>query len=256
MAKQRNQSLSYIGRGRISMRALIDGTPTAHKNIGNCSQLDLNFAEERAEQRDYRVAGGGNAALLTRVSSMTGSITTFSFNSAVMAAVMRSQIITQAAGEDISVTYKVVADCLDAFIPLKVLPDKAEPITLEIAGTALTLNTDYSITNTGIQLINGGNHAADDDITITYKSVASFSINPLTEGQVNYEIVFDGLNEANTNKPVAICVRCAALNLVQTINIISGDTDFGTLPFTFEALRDETVVEDGISQFASIQMAA
>ena len=114
MAKQANQSLSYIGRGQIYMRALLNDTPTAHKNIGNCNQLDLNFAEERAEQRDYRMPGGGNAALLTRVSSMTGSITTFAFNPLVMAAVMRSQIITQAAGEDITMEHEVLPECLDA----------------------------------------------------------------------------------------------------------------------------------------------
>jgi len=256
MSNNQNRSLSYIGRGTIYMRALLTDVVTSHVEIGNCNQFNLNFASEELEQKDYQNAGGGNAAKLTRVSNVTGAITTFTFKRNVLAAVLRAKINENAGGE--AKTQNVTdVKALNAFIKLDEIPDKTQDITVAVDGGAtLTVDKDYTVTNSGILLIESETPqvAIDDNLVINYTSYKSINVSPLTESQTNYEIVFDGLNEANDNKPVSVCIRCASIDVVQALTLISGDTEFGNLPFTFEALADETVTEDGLSKFAQILM--
>ena len=249
---------SYIGRGQVSMRALIAGKATSLINIGNCQQFNITYGEQAFNQKDYTDAGGGNAAKLTQVSDVTGAITTFSFDPNVIAAVMRAKLNEQAAGEDKEETTTIAN--LDAFVRLTCLPDKSEDIVVTVDGATdpLKVDVDYAVTKAGIQLLNPEEDASvalEDVVKVTYKTLKSVNISPLTEAQTNYEIAFDGLNEANSKKPVSILVRCAAVDVVQAFNVISGDSEFGNLPFTFEALKDDNVTEDGLSPFIQILMA-
>lgn len=247
-------------------------------HVGNCSQFDLTFAEENATQRDYQTAGGGSAAKLTRVSAVNGAVSTFSFNRSVLRSVLRAAITEIAAEATQTVNHEIQANSLNPLILLDKpidradlettfsvhntgadgdadgLGDGADADTDGTPGSALVEGEDYILENNSVQILQGV--AAGDIVQVQYSAAEGFEVQPLTEAQANYRIVFDGLNEANDNKPVLVEIYCAALDVAGTINLISGDTDFGALPFTFEILKDSSVTGAGLSQYMKLSMAS
>ena len=260
MAQQQGTTqLSYIGRGKVFMAPV--GESLVH--IGNCSQFDLTFNEENATQRDYQTGGGGSAAKLTRVSTVNGAITTFSYNREVLKGVLRATIAESAAAVGYVQTAHIAANQLSPLLLLTKPLDKSVDVEVFNAGadtdkdtqtdvdetanatdpndpdsftdttpadgepdllgdgdadsvpdgaTPLTLGTDFVIENNSIQLT-GSNVQANDLIYIKYNAQAGFCVEPLAQAQQNYRFVFDGLNEANGDKPVLLEIYCAALDL-------------------------------------------
>lgn len=87
----------------------------------------------------------------------------------------------------------------------------------------------------------------------TTTSAANVStIEALTTGAQTFEMVFEGVNEANTGKTVTVTVHRAKIGAAQGLGFI-GD-DFGALEITGEVLIDTSIVTPGLSQYFKIEM--
>lgn len=86
--------------------------------------------------------------------------------------------------------------------------------------------------------------ATDDGTTAT--------IEALTTGAQTFEMIFSGVNEANTGKTVTVTVHRAKIGAAQGLGFI-GD-DFAALEITGEVLIDTSIVTPGLSQFFKVEM--
>lgn len=78
------------------------------------------------------------------------------------------------------------------------------------------------------------------------------TIEALTTGAQTFQMVFAGVNEANTGKTVTVTVHRAKIGAAQNLDFI-GD-DFAGLEITGEVLIDTSIVTAGLSQFFKIDM--
>ena len=86
--------------------------------------------------------------------------------------------------------------------------------------------------------------------TSTTSGVAT--IEALTSGAQTFEMVFAGVNEANTGKEATVTVYRAKIGAAQGLGFI-GD-DFGALEITGEVLIDTSITTAGLSQFFKVEM--
>ena len=78
------------------------------------------------------------------------------------------------------------------------------------------------------------------------------TIEALTAGAQEFELVFAGLNEAATGKTVTVTVHKAKIGAAQGLGFI-GD-EFAALEITGEVLIDTSITTAGLSQFFKIEM--
>ncbi len=239
------QTYSYLGKGKIYLRSTSGGGAMP---IGNCSALNLSVETNSVSQPNYQVAGGGVANELQRVASVSLAMTMLEFRPKNLQIALRGTIAAVTAAAVADERHEVYADGLVAFDHV---PDKGETITvtLDPDGTpgVLTLNTDYQIAGAGIVMLDSGNYLDGDEIGVAYTKVAGDVIEAMTGSGDEYELIFDGLNEAETDKAVIIRVYRVKWSPTSGLGFI-GD-DFGELPLEGSVLVDSTKVGAGISQY-------
>lgn len=243
---------SYLGKGTIYAREI--GGSTGLISLGNCSNLDFAFAEDKKEQLDYQEAGGAVTDTVSRISSVTASVTALSLDAGNVALALRGLVNAVAAGTVTAEAHTAVQ--LGAFVPFDFLPDMSvAPVVTGSGGTPTYVEgTDYEVKNGGILILSGGTITGGTNIEVDYTKRDASEVEALTAAGKEYEIVFDGLNEADSGKPVLLtCHRCK-FNPTQALAMISDD--FGNLPLTFDVLKDDTVAGAGISKFMKIQQAS
>lgn len=242
------QDRSYIGKGTIYIQPR-DGL-TAMLPIGNCSKLELSFDEEKKAQKDYTSAGGGNANVLVSISSISASLITHDISSENLALGLRGSISYQTASAVVDETHDVLG--VDGeMIPFDFVPDTATAYVItDSAGTTTYVDgTDYAETPNGILVIGAGAIGAET-IKVDYTKAVSEVMQALTEAGLEYRLFFDGLNEAQSGKAVAVRIHRAKFSPAQGLGLI-GD-DFAEMPLDLEILSDTAIVGAGLSKFLSV----
>ena len=206
-------------------------------------------------QPNYQVAGGGVANEIQRVASVSLAMTMLEFRPTNLQIALRGTVASIAAGTVTDERHNAYADGLVAFDHV---PNKAETITvtLDPDGTpeVLTLNTDYQIVGAGIVMLDSENYTDGDEIGVAYTKVAGDVIEAMTGSGDEYELIFDGLNEAETDK--AVIVRVYRVKWSPTSGLGFIGEDFGELPLEGSVLVDSTKVGAGISQYFKATFAS
>ena len=242
---------SYIGKGSIYTR---DRSGSGGlMPIGNVSALNVSFEEEKKELKDYTSASGGNANVLTSITSMTGSMTMYDFSAANLAFALRGSVTAVTAGAIVDEAH-TCAGIDGELIPFSFSYDSSiAPVITGPAGTpTYTLDTDYTMGTNGIIVMGAGAIGATG-IEASYTKVASEVMQALVESGAEFELYFDGLNEAQTGKAVAIQMHRIKFSPAQGLDFI-GD-DFGEINTDFEVLSDSSVVAAGLSKFMNVSQA-
>lgn len=240
---------SYIGKGPVYIRDRANDGGLFP--IGNTSVLSLSFDEEKKELKDFTSAGGGNANVLTAISGMTGSMTVHDYSAANMALFLRGTEAGVAAGSVVDEAHSTNGTDGE-FIPFDEIIDQATPglsVTLTNA-TACAEGVDYSVENNGILVIGAGNIDASG-ILISYTKDISEVLEALTTAGAEYELYFNGVNEAQGGDLATIRMHRVKFSPAQDLNFI-GD-EFGEMSADFEVLSDGSIVGAGLSKFMKIQ---
>ena len=243
------QNRSFMGKGTIYIRER--GSTEGLLTLGNCSGFDLAFNTDKKEQKDYESAGGALVASDSRISSVTGSVTALSFHSRNLALALRGLVNVIAGGAQVAEPHVAYADSL---VPFDFLPDKSQAITVTSVGGTVTYvaGVDYVLKNSGIRIVDTGAIADASTIEVNYTSENQYSIEGLTVSGKEYELVFDGLNEANTGKAVRLTNHKVTITPTQALAMIADD--YGELPLEFDILKDETKDGSTESQFVKIEI--
>lgn len=255
--KYRNRS--FIGGGKLYLRQRSDTGVLPAYPMGNADSFSFAIGEDKKTQRNYQTPGGGNIASQSAITDVTATINALSLQPETLAVALRSLVASVAAG---AVTDEPVKVFKEAFTPLAKFPDTAQTITVKnTAGTTTYVEgTDYVIERGGVFIPEGSAITTADttnagvDVEVTYTGVASFNIEAITQASVEYELIFDGFNDADNGKPVRVTCHRIKFSPTQALELIS--EDFGALPINLEILADDSKVGAGVSQYFKVEMVA
>lgn len=242
-------SHSYIGKGKIYLKPF--GTSAGYTAVGNASQLQANIAEDKKELQDFTSAGGGLYDSVTRISSVSTSITVHDLSAANLAIALRggaSANATVTAITDESITGYA------GLVPTARTINTAQSVvvTSDPAGTTYTEGTDYDVTAAGIIILSGGAITNGTALLVDYTPVAEDIVQTLTTSAQTYSMIFDGLNEAQSGKPVIIYMHKVKFSPTSALDMI-GD-DFAGLEMAADVLADTSITTAGLSQYMKIVM--
>jgi hypothetical protein len=241
---------SYIGKGPVYFK--VKGAAGGMQAIGNCSNLEVSFEEESVTLSDYTTASGGNRNSVSRVSTVTGSVTMHDFSAENLALALRGAVASTTAGA-VTAEAHGTAGTAGEFIPFDFIRDAAASVTVtDGAGTTYVEGVDYDLENNGITL-KTGTSIDDQGIEVDYTKSVSETMEALTDAGQEYEIYFNGLNEAQSGSLVEIRMYRVKFSPAQGLSFI-GD-EFGELTTEFEILSDTSKSGAGISKFMKVAQA-
>ena len=239
---------AFIGKGSIYLQEI--GGNMGLLPFGNCPELNLAFAEDKKEMKDSEDAGGGVVASVSRIASVTGSISALSISKENIALALRGLITTEsvtAVVDEAKVVYQ------GAFVEFAKVPDTATIIIKSDDDvTTYTAGTDYEIKQSGVVILAGGGISSGDSVKLSYTPKGAVVVESLATSAKEYRMVFDGLNEADSGNPVELVCHKVKFSPAQALALISDD--FATLPLSFDVLKDESVAGSTKSKFARIRM--
>lgn len=115
--------------------------------------------------------------------------------------------------------------------------------------TAPVAGTDYEIRGGGVFAYNT---LAGETWTLNYTRAATDVLQALTTSSKEYEIIFDGVNEARAGKKVLVHAYRVKLGAAQNVSWI-GD-DYASLQLTGKVLKDTSKTGAGISQYFKAEL--
>lgn len=239
---------SYIGSGKIYLRER--GGSGGLLPVGNASALAFKVSEEVKELKDYTQAGGGTYNEVRRIDAVEVTMTLHDMNPENLSRAMYGNTTAIAAG---TVTDEAHADIVTGAL---VMTDYlATAITAVKRGTTtLVLGSDYQVVPGGVIMLAGGTNTVvtGDDILVTYTKAASDVIQAITGGGKEYELVFDGLNEARSGKRTRVVVHRAKIGAAKDLGLIG--KDYAAMEVTGKLLKDPAITAVGLSQYVKFDV--
>lgn len=248
------KNYSYIGKGPIYARER--GSSAGFLPVGNVSQLEFAAEENKITQPDYTQPGGGLANSVTRIDSVTASLTVLDISPRNLALAMRGSTRVEVAG---SVTGEQHTAYVGALVPFDHQPDLSDyantlVVTIDPTGTPTQAaeGTDYEVTRAGVVVLEGGAITDGSTIEVAYDKAAADIVEALTAAGAEFEMVFDGLNEAQSGKAVTVRVHRLKFSPAQGLGLI-GD-EFAELQMSADVLIDNSITGTGISRYFKVAM--
>lgn len=240
----------YKGKGTAYLRKR-SGTEGGLP-IGNASEIALAFSTNKQTMKDYENAGGATADTVESIESATANITLMNLNPTNIARVTAGTVQNVTGGAVTAEPHTVGAQ--GSFVKFDKIPDKGQTVTVTNEGAVTTYveGTDYELKNGGI-LILEGDIAASAAIEVSYTAVNSRTVEALMEIGEEYELYFDGLNEARSGKASLVTMHRAKVNPTQGLPLISDD--YASLQFSVDILRDDTVSGSDKSKYVKMEYA-
>jgi len=241
---------SYLGSGKVWLREI--GGSGGLTQVGNCSALSLAVTEDTKELKDFTQPGGGTYNEVRRISAVEMSATMHDLSAANLARALYGAATTEASA---TVTDEAHADIvIGALVPTLFLPSSIT--TVKKGATALTLNSDYTVEPSGIVPLAGGANAlvAGDDLLITYAKAAQDVVQALVNSGKEYELLFDGLNEARSGKRTRVRAHRVKIGALASLSLIG--EEYAAMEVAGKLLKDTSITGAGISQYAKIEIQA
>lgn len=237
---------AYLGSGECKMRVV--GSAAPFLAIGNASALVFGAALDQKSLKNFRKPGGGTYAQVNRVSDVSVNLTVHDLNGENLARASGGAVSSQAAG---TVTDELVVAYKGGTTPLSRPPATITTVEPAGGGAAYAVNVDYVLTPGGINVLSTGAIpnvvAGAPNIQVTYTNTLQTVVQAMVNSGLEYELLFEGLNEAESDLPVIVHAYRVKFAPAQAINFI-GD-DFAALELTGTSLADANIVTPGISQY-------
>lgn len=242
---------SYIGKGVVYIKNRASG---GFRFLSNVESLTQSFETEEKSIPNNTAAGGGKWDSLTRITAAKAAASMYDLSAENLALATNGSVTAITATP--IVDEALTATALGEIVPTaKIIDTTVAPVVTGVGGTpTYTVTTDYTVSPAGITPVVGGTMVADTGFLVDYTPKAGNAIQMLIAAAAEYTLMIDGLNEADSGKPVRITMHRAKPAAASEISYI-GD-DFATLPVEFELLADTTIVAAGASQYAKIEMAS
>lgn len=121
-------------------------------------------------------------------------------------------------------------------------------------GTVVPMAGNYLVMPEGLVVLeNAANIIAGDTLSVSYSYGAYAAIEALTTKAPELELLFGGLNEADSGKPAVVNVWRASQGVTKALSLIN--KGFGSLDVEGSVLQDPTKTGAGISKYYRQRMA-
>ena len=234
----------YLGKGSIFMKDRAGGN---FLPVGNVPQLSLSAEEVKTELPDFENPGGGIVASVSRISRVVATVT---FND-----LRKSNLEFLLRGSSSSVTSSAVSGETHTspgpggYVKLDNMVDTSQTVTI----TGLTAGSDFKVLRGGIYFPDTSSTNAGDTLSISYTSAAGSVVEALTAGGKEFTLVFDGLNEAESNRPVIVTLHRVKPAPFQNLSLIG--EDFAAIDIEIDVLKDDAITGAGVSQYFKVEVA-
>jgi hypothetical protein len=237
---------AFLGSGRIYLEDLDE--PKGLLQIGNCNSLTYEAAAEEIEEPDFTSPGGGLDSSVQRISALNVTYNARHFKAANMARALFGSATDVAAG---TVTGEEHVAHKGALIMLA-NPGATDVVVKSEDGlTTHVLDTDYTLDPAGFPVILDGGAIVDaSTIQVDYSYAKHATIQALVKSGKRFRLVFVGLNEARSGKPVVIEVY-KVNHSPASLSFIG--SEFQGMEFTAKAEKDATKTGTGLSQYMVIK---
>lgn len=237
---------SYLGSGSILIREYGSAAPLV--SMGNCSALNFSPQEDVKSLLDYTQPGGNKRNEVRRLTGVDMSLTFHDFGSSQFAIGLRSAATTIAAG---TATAEQVVGYEGGYTRLAKIATAITSVEPVGGGTPYATPGDYSLVDGMLYIPSTSTIPAPvagaANIEVDYSYVAQEKVEALVDSNKQYELVFIGLNEAQSGKRVRIVAHKVSGGVIQEIAVL-GD-DFGSGQISGALLSDSTKTGEGISQY-------
>lgn len=243
------EQYAYYGAGKAYLREV--GAAAGLRELGNCSALEFNVTPQQETLPDYTQPGGGTYAEIRRIESVETSITMHDLNPANVALALLGG---SASVSGASVTDEAHTGYKDTFIKLAHPGPYTDVVVTGSGGTpTYVANTDYEVRPGGIFILAAGAITDATALLVDYTFLTYDKVEAITFASKEYEIVFDGLNEARSGKRVRVEAYKVRLSPTQTpASFIS--QAFAELQVTGTVLKDTSKTGAGISQYFKVSL--
>ena len=240
----------YLGSGRVFAR--IAGAAVGLIAIGNCSMLEPVVKEDKQTQKDYTKPGGGTYASVSRIDTVMIKMKLHDLNPTNVArAIFGSEAVVAGASvvDEVGIAYK------GGLLPLAHINTTAVVVKNSAGTTTYLADRDYDVAGGGLLISDAatGTITNAQSLKISYTFAEYTKVEAMTTGAVILELHFEGLNEADSAKPVILDVYRAQLSPTKALSLL-GDK-FSDLDVEAEVLKDPSKSGTGISQYMKIKMA-
>lgn len=242
---------TYSGKGKVYVGPY--GGTGALGFVGNVSDLTFEHSETKSSIPDFTGPGGGEYDSIRRVDAVTLSSTSWD----ILAPTELARNLRGATSAQESVT-PVVAEAHTVYkrglVVLARIPDHSQTLTVVDAGTGgYVEGTDYIRTPAGIAILASGNIADETAIEVSYTPLISDTVEALTGAGSMYRLVFEGLNEADSDRPVVIEVHKFKPGVPGSMSWLS--QEFLSMQTPGDVLKDTSIVGDALSKFYRVRIA-
>lgn len=239
MATWEPVSYYYSGQGvvLIGERDPLTGKPVGLIPVGNVSDLKIAITTSVLEHKESMTGARGIDLRLTTETKAALSMTMESYNSTNLALALRGGETVIAGGSVVDVAYNGAVQ-LGKITPLAHVSISA--LTIDKSATPLVAYVDGMVDGEWDYKVNldagsvlwattpdTAGLVDDDDVTISYTYAAQKKVDALTAGSLERYLRFEGLNTADSNKPVVVEV----------------------FKFLVDPLKELALIGDGINQF-------
>lgn len=135
------------------------------------------------------------------------------------------------------------------FIPTNFLPSAITSV--EVGATAMVEGVDYEARPSGIVILAGAIEPADV-VLITYTRAAADIVEAMTGAGKEYELMFDGLNEARSGKRTRVRAWRVKPGVLAQLALLG--EEYAGAEVTAELLADPTKVGANISRFFKVEI--
>jgi hypothetical protein len=239
---------SYLGSGKIWLREI--GGSGGLIQVGNASALNFSVTEETKELKDFTQPGGGTYNEVRRIQSVECQMTLHDLNAQNLARALYGATSVESTA---TVTDEAANDIvIGSLIPTAFLPSAITAV--KEGATTLVENSDYIIEPGGIVPLAGGTNtlANGDDLLITYTKANTDIVQALVNSGKEYEMLFDGLNEARSGKRTRVRAWRVKIGALQNLALIG--EEYAAMEVSGKLLKDTSKVGANISQYFRVEI--
>lgn len=244
---------SYLGSGSMLIREF--GSAAPFLTAGNCSAVNLSPQEEVLSLPDRTQPGGNKRNEVRRLTGVDMSYTFHDFSAENFARGLRAEVDDVVAG-DTSASPEPVVAYAGGYTPLARLATAITSVQPVGGGVAYDVDDDYELRD-GVLFLPTGTTipapvagAANAEVVYTYG--AQKKVEALVNPNMQYEVMFIGLNEARSGKRVRVRMHKISGGVLQQMALI-GD-DYGAGEVNGGLLADTTKTGAGISQYFTVEV--
>ncbi|MGP1693743.1 MAG: hypothetical protein ACTS6O_14705, partial [Giesbergeria sp.] len=223
--------------------------------IGNVLELGLEHDEDVQTQPDMTRLGGGTHSEVRRVKEIKVTMKLADINVTNLARGILGTATDVASGTAADEPHTAT---LGGLLPLEHIQPTAVAIKVgpdKLTATPVTAPGNFEVRPEGVLVFADAADIDDaDKLWVSYSYGEYAAIEALTTKATELQLIFGGLNEADSGKPVVVDVFRISQGVTKKLALISGK-DFGALEIEGTVLVDPTKTGTGISRYYKTRMA-